>query len=100
MINGNMGPTDLKREAPQVVQVIYTETERRGAGVPFDPVRKVKQVFTLDGELLLQANPCANLSLQDVIDGLRECGVRLGDLPFYGELRNRLETRIATNRTR
>jgi hypothetical protein len=62
-----MGPTALKDDAPQVVQVIYTETERRGAGVPFDPVRVVKQVFTLDGQLLVEHDPYGTLTVREVM---------------------------------
>lgn len=61
----------LRKDAPQVVQVIYTETERRGAGLQFDPVRKVKQVFTLDGQLMLEHDPYGTLTVKEVMQVLR-----------------------------
>lgn len=69
MINGNMGPTALKDDAPQVVQVIYTETERRGSGQHIhDPVRRVKQVYSLDGVLLVEHDPYGNLTVREVMN--------------------------------
>lgn len=70
MINGNMGPTALKDDAPQVVQVIYTETTY-GKGEYPDPVRRVKQVYTLDGVLIAEWDPYGTLTVNDVMNVMK-----------------------------
>ena len=41
-----------------VTQVIVTELERRGKGTPEDPVRRVRQFWSLEGKLLAEVDPC------------------------------------------
>lgn len=42
---------------PKVIQVILAD-ELRGQGVESDPFRRVVQVFTLEGELIAEEDPC------------------------------------------
>lgn len=42
----------------RVIQVIETSLEQRGRGVEDDPIRRVRQFWTLDGELLAEVDPC------------------------------------------
>ena len=44
----------------RVICVIVTELERRGNGTQHDPVRRVKQYWSLDGTLLAEADPCSD----------------------------------------
>jgi len=47
----------------RVIQVIETELEKRGTGDDVDdPVRIIKQYWSLDGKLLAEVDPCANKS--------------------------------------
>ena len=40
----------------RVIQVIETDLELRGRGEPGDPYRRVRQYYTLDGELLAEVD--------------------------------------------
>jgi len=40
----------------RVIQVIETQLEKRGQGVAGDPVRRVRQYWTLDGLLLAEVD--------------------------------------------
>jgi hypothetical protein len=62
----------LRKDAPHVVQVIYTETERRGSGMSIhDPVRSVRQVFDLDGNLIMEHDPYAMLTVREVMEVIK-----------------------------
>ena len=41
----------------EVIQVIRTTLERRGEGVENDPIRRITQYWTLDGDLLAEVDP-------------------------------------------
>lgn len=41
----------------QVIQVIETFLERRGKGVPDDPIRVIQQYWSMDGRLLWEVDP-------------------------------------------
>jgi len=41
----------------EVIQVIRTNLERRGAGTPESPIRVITQFWTLDGQLLAEVDP-------------------------------------------
>ena len=63
----------IKRDVPQVLQLIYMDTERRGGGQEvYDPVRGVKQVFLLDGTPLLEYDPYATLSIKQVMQVIKQ----------------------------
>ncbi len=65
-------PLILKKEVPQVVEVIYIASERRGSGKSnHDPVRIVEQVFDLDGNLIMEHDPYGTLTVEDVISVIR-----------------------------
>jgi hypothetical protein len=38
-------------------EVIICDIETRGKGIPEDPVRRILQVFTKDGELIAEKDP-------------------------------------------
>lgn len=42
----------------EVIQVIKTTLARRGSGKPDSPIRELTQFWTIDGELLLERDPC------------------------------------------
>ncbi len=44
----------------RVIQVIVTELERRGMGTEKDPVRRVRQYWSLDGKLLAEVDSWAD----------------------------------------
>jgi len=46
----------MKKEV-EVIQVIRTSLERRGKGIENDPIRRIIQFWTLDGELLAEVDP-------------------------------------------
>jgi hypothetical protein len=45
----------------RVIQVIETGLDLRGKGVEGDPVRRITQYWTLDGELLAEVDPIDKL---------------------------------------
>lgn len=45
----------------KIIELIYTE-ERRGTGKDDDPVRMCKQLWTKDGLLVLDYDPCGKVS--------------------------------------
>lgn len=51
----------------QVIQVIQTDEKRRGKGVPTDPIRRVAQYFTLDGDLLAEVDDHLNELIKPLI---------------------------------
>jgi len=44
-------------DAVRLIQVIETTLTRRGTGVAPDPVRVIRQYWSLDGELLAEVDP-------------------------------------------
>jgi predicted lipid-binding transport protein (Tim44 family) len=46
----------------EVIQVIHTNLEKRGMGVEGDPVRRVEQYWSLDGQLLFENDPCKKVN--------------------------------------
>jgi len=48
----------------QVIEVIRTTLERRGKGEYPDPIRRVTQYWTLDGQLLAESDPCRTVDIQ------------------------------------
>ncbi len=42
---------------PRVEQVIITEQELRGKGTEASPMRRIVQVWTLDGQLIAEMDP-------------------------------------------
>ena len=57
--------------AAKVVEVIVTDIARRGCGTADDPTRLVKQIWTLDGQLILEV---------DCLDGRSIVGEGFDDL--------------------
>jgi hypothetical protein len=52
----------------KVIQVIYCEKERRGEGkAPYDPIRVIPQVYTLDGELIMENDSELVFTKQDLM---------------------------------
>lgn len=47
-------------KSPRVQQVIISEQELRGQGTQENPMRRVLQVFTLNGELIAENDPLAS----------------------------------------
>jgi len=45
------------------IELILTEDTLRGVGIERDPYRRVTQVFTKDGELLAERDPCLGREL-------------------------------------
>jgi hypothetical protein len=41
----------------RIIQVIETNLATRGKGVEGDPIRRIKQYWSLDGELLWEVDP-------------------------------------------
>jgi len=41
----------------EVIEVIRTDLEKRGKGIEDDPVRRITQYWTLDGQLLWEEDP-------------------------------------------
>jgi len=41
----------------EVKKVIITELDIRGAGTPEDPVRRIKQIWDMDGNLITEIDP-------------------------------------------
>lgn len=41
----------------EVIQVVRTTLERRGRGVENDPIRRVTQYWSIDGQLLAEDDP-------------------------------------------
>ena len=39
-------------------EVIITHLERRGEGVGDDPIRRILQIWTKDGDLIAEVDPC------------------------------------------
>ena len=52
-------------DAAKVIQVIETKAAR-GAGTNEQPVREVRQYWTLDGEFLAEYDDCATVTVEDV----------------------------------
>lgn len=42
----------------RTMQVIVTNLERRGKGVSGDPIRRLTQYWSVEGELLAEVDPC------------------------------------------
>lgn len=51
-------------------ELIISEVELRGSGVEMDPYRRVTQVFTKDGELLAERDPCLGSLLRVFAEGM------------------------------
>lgn len=52
----------------KLMQVIYCTKERRGDGKSdISPVRAITEVFTTDGELIAEKDPCGGYSREDMI---------------------------------
>lgn len=51
-------------DGPRVQQVIVSRQERRGAGTPADPVRRITQVFDFDGTLIAQRDEYRDAALE------------------------------------
>lgn len=45
----------------KVMAVIYSDDEVRGKGVPRDPIRRIQNFYTLDGELLVSHDPLSEI---------------------------------------
>lgn len=53
----------------EVKEVVISNIARRGKGVKGDPIRVVMQIFSKDGELIAENDPCKpSLSKQDLIE--------------------------------
>lgn len=42
----------------KIIELIYSEEERRGTGTEDNPHRIIRQLFTKDGRLVAQDDPC------------------------------------------
>ena len=42
----------------KVMQVIETTLLRRGVGIQTDPIRIITQYWTMDGQLIVEIDPC------------------------------------------
>lgn len=51
--------SDTVTMSAKVIPVIVTDLATRGAGVEGDPVRRIRQIWSLDGQLLAEVDPCA-----------------------------------------
>jgi len=51
----------------RVIQVIET-FDRRGKGTDSDPMRRVKQFFTFDGELIFEIDPLGERETENGMD--------------------------------
>jgi hypothetical protein len=57
----------------KVIPVIITDNSRRGDGRSADsPVRMITQIFTPEGELLMENDPCASIVTQEEARIIRE----------------------------
>lgn len=64
------GPVEWKNadKEVRVMQVIVTTNARRGDG-KLTPIRSIKQIWTMDGELLAEVDPLAGLVSGPVVNG-------------------------------
>ena len=46
------------------IQVIVTDLERRGKGVPDDPIRRVRQYWSMEGDLLAEWDECQHEAIR------------------------------------
>lgn len=49
--------TDPGMDSVRVIQVVETTLTRRGKGIESDPIRIVRQYWSLDGRLLAEVDP-------------------------------------------
>jgi hypothetical protein len=52
--------TDAAGDCAKVIQVIETTLTRRGEGIEGDPIRIIRQYWSMDGELLAEVDPVSN----------------------------------------
>jgi hypothetical protein len=73
----------------RVFQVIETNIAVRGKGTQESPLRRIKQYWTLDGELLAEHDPhvpCCNDQGHVVKNGKAECDRCAAPLDYIAEL--------------
>ena len=58
-----------------VIAVIRTDLERRGDGIAGDPIRRLTQYWSLDGDLLAEVDPMESLKWA------RQARIALADCP-------------------
>lgn len=61
----HLQPEEAHENRATIMKVIVTNLETRGAGIEGDPVRRITQYWTLDGELLFEFDPCKNLDKKE-----------------------------------
>jgi hypothetical protein len=57
----------------KVIQVIFCTKKRTGKGVQFDPIRVVKEIFDLDGNLIMDSDSRRIFTIQDLVEFGRLC---------------------------
>lgn len=59
--------TRVRNGNPQLLTVIATDIELRGSGTETDPLRRVEQFFSVNGDKLAEVDPCQNIIVEQHI---------------------------------